>query len=86
MRPYLICTHVCRIEVGLCGVEHHTVHAGVGVIFVVLNIFIELAVRGDGEDVSIARVVVKGISIHIVGRFLCCEDENGSGVCIGVGS
>lgn len=86
VRPDLVGSHVCGIEIGLGRVEDHSVDAGVRVILVVLDVPVEPAVGVDGEDVAVAGVVVEGVSVDVVRGLLSGEHEDGSCIGISVGS
>jgi len=59
------------------------VDARVGLVLVVLDVGLELARLGDGEDVAEAGVLVEGVGIDGVGRLLGREQEDGAGVGLG---
>lgn len=61
--------------------------AGVGCIFIVLDVALNGPVRVNGEDVAVAGVIVEGVSVDIVWWLLRRQDEDSSGVgvCLGCG-
>jgi hypothetical protein len=62
------------------------VDACVLLILVVLDILDQTAVGGvDGEDVAIARVVVKGRAVDVIRGFVRGQDEDGAGVAFATG-
>ena len=81
--PDFVCTHICRVQVCFCGVEHHAVNTRVRVYFEVLHVFVYFAGLGDGEDVAEARVFVEWVTVDVVGWFVASEDEDGACVCVG---
>lgn len=84
VRPQLVGRQVGRVEVGLGRVEHHAVDARVLLVFVVLDVLLELAGVGHGEDVAVAGELVEGVGIDGVGGLLGREKEDGAGVGVGV--
>lgn len=78
--PDLVGLQVRGVQVGLGGVEHHTVDARVLLVLVVLNIGIQRAVGFHGEDIAEPSVLVEGVAVHVVGRLVGREHEDGAGV------
>ena len=82
MRPDLVCAEIRRVEVGFGGIEDHPVDAGVGRIFIVLDVALDGPVGVDGEHVAVTGIIVEGVSVNIVWWFLRRQDEDSSGVCV----
>jgi hypothetical protein len=82
--PYPIRPHVCAIKTGFAWVKYHAVNCGLVTVFEVLYVFVQMARGADGENVAIARIVVKGIAIYGVWRLLSCEEKDGAGLGIGI--
>ena len=72
VRPDLVSPQVGRVEIGFAWIEDHSMYARLGNILVVLNVRLHTAGLVDGEHVAVAGVVVEGVSIDIVRRFLSC--------------
>ena len=70
VRPDLVGPHVGGVEIGLAGVEDHTVNGRVGAVLVVLDVRLHATVLIDGEDIPVACVFVEGIAIDVVGWLL----------------
>lgn len=79
--PELVGREVGGVEEGFCGVEHHAVDARVGVVGVVLDVCLEGARGGDGEDVAVGGVLVERVAVDCVGGLLRREEEDCAGVC-----
>jgi hypothetical protein len=76
------------VEVGLGGIEDHAMDARVRRVGVVLDVFVQGARGGDGEDVAYARVLVERVAVDCVGWLAGREVEDCAGVCfrgVGVG-
>ena len=58
--------------------------AGVGLVGVVLDVGVEGARGGDGEDVAVAGMFVEGVGVDGVGGLFGWEEEDGA--CVGVGA
>jgi len=84
VRPDLVGLQVGRVEICLGRVKDHAVYARVGRVLIVLDVAVEGARRGDGEDVAVTGKVVEGVAIDAVRGFLRGQDEDGT--CVGVGS
>jgi len=82
--PELVGGQVGRVEVALCRVEDHAVDARVGLVGVVLEVGVEGAGGGDGEDVAVAGVLVEGVAVDGVGGLFGGKEEDGAGVGFGV--
>jgi hypothetical protein len=76
--PYPVRPHVCAVEIGFGGIEHHAVDGGLVAVLKVLDVFLHATRRIDREDVAIASVVIKGVTIYGVRRLLRRKQENGS--------
>lgn len=83
MRPDLVAVQVGGVQVRLGGVEDHAVDAARLLVGVVLDILVQAAGGGHGEDVAVAGVVVEGGPIHVVRGLLCRQHEDGAGVGVG---
>jgi hypothetical protein len=68
--PNPVRPHIRAIEVGFIGTENHAVDGRLFAVLVVLDILLDVTGGIDGEDVSVARVVVERVAIHVVRRFL----------------
>lgn len=57
--------------------------AGVCLVLVVLDVFVDCAVGVNGEDVAVEGMVVEGVSVDAVWWFLGGEEKDCSSVCVG---
>lgn len=84
MYPEFVGCEVGRVQVRLCGVKHHAVNAGVGLVLVVLNIGSQCAGSWvGGEDGAVACVLVEGVAVDAIRRLLGGEEEDGASICCG---
>lgn len=84
--PDFVGLEIGGVEVGLGRIKDHAVNASVGIILVVLDILIKGTILGDGEDVSIAGVLVEWVTVDIVWGLVGGQNEDGAGVGVGASS
>lgn len=83
--PDLVCPHVRRVKVSFGRIKDHSMHLRVGLVLVVLDVCLHATIFVDREDVAIACMVVEWVSIDVIRRFLCGQDEDGSRIRVGAG-
>lgn len=66
VRPDLVSSQVGRIEVVFPGIKDHSMYSRLGHIRVILNIGFNAAALVDGENITVASMIVERISIDIV--------------------
>lgn len=59
-------------------------NGGLFAILVVLNILLDMAGWVDGEDVSVASIIIEWVAVDCIGRFLCGKEEDGASFGVGI--
>jgi hypothetical protein len=60
------------------------VDGGVVLVRVVLHVFFQTALVVDGKDVAVAGEVVERIAVDVIRRLVGGENEDGTGLGVGV--